>query len=207
MDCQLFDDEIEQDSQQNSAVDTEESECAQVESVETSKQNNAEDTVKTLASTDRRELMHKDTMNVTGNGYFYRTGKIGYFLMYSLLVWYVRLAHIIVFHEHYSAYFDRINTKPSLAASSGDDDATSESIPRDIYKSLAEEENYFAGVKWYNRLWRLLPFTSYWLGAFSYVESVICSVAVVEMMVTFKILLVLRPCRHVKSLGSFLPRY
>ena len=31
-----------------------------------------------------------------------------------------------------------------------------------MYKSIADAEDKDAGVKWYNRLWRVLPFTSYW---------------------------------------------
>lgn len=60
----------------------------------------------------------------------------------------------------YVAYFDRVQ-KPNLAAPAGDNDA-GELNPRDVYKSIAEAEDSEAGVKWYNRLWRFLPFVSYW---------------------------------------------
>ena len=55
-----------------------------------------------------------------------------------------------------------LNKKPSLAAPPGDNDDTSAVLPRDVYKSIAAAEDLDAGVKWYNRLWRFLPFMSYW---------------------------------------------
>ena len=63
--------------------------------------------------------------------------------------------------QHNTAYFDWVK-KPSLAAPSGDNNDSNEAILRDVYKSIAEAEDLDAGVKWYNRFWRFLPFMSYW---------------------------------------------
>ena len=70
----------------------------------------------------------------------------------------------VLIHSLYSAhaaYFGRIK-RLSLAASSGDNNDTNELMPRDLYKSIAAAEDLDAGIKWYNRLWRFLPFMSYW---------------------------------------------
>jgi hypothetical protein len=47
-------------------------------------------------------------------------------------------------------------------ASSGNNDDASEVSPRDVYKSVSKAEDLAAKVQWYNRVWRFLPFVSYW---------------------------------------------
>eukprot|EP00986_Skeletonema_menzelii_P009577 scaffold4385_cov162-Skeletonema_menzelii.AAC.5 len=107
-----------------------------------------------INSSDRRHVMHKDSTNAAGHGYFYQT------------------AHTRTFYlPRYVAYFDRVQ-KPNLAAPSGDNNDASELSPRDVYKSIAEAED--AGIKWYNRLWRFLPFVSYWGLLLVGVRDIIC---------------------------------
>lgn len=73
---------------------------------------------------------------------------------------------VLLAHTKYNvAYFDRVNipTRSSLVSSFGDKDADkTETLPQDAYKYVSEEEEYSDGVKWYNRLWRTLPFISHW---------------------------------------------
>ena len=88
------------------------------------------------APSSRRDFMKKDSLDATGQTYFYQT-----------------------------AYFDRIKVKqPSVSSiSSGADDEADENVtPREVYKSVADLEDSEAGVSWYHRVWRFLPLTAIW---------------------------------------------
>lgn len=85
----------------------------------------------------RRDVMKKNNLDASGQGYFYQT-----------------------------AYFDRINLKqPSTTSlkSGTDDDGGNEKVtPREVYKEVAASEESEADMKWYHRVWRFLPFTALW---------------------------------------------
>lgn len=84
----------------------------------------------------RRDVMKKNKLDASGQGYFYQT-----------------------------AYFDRINLKQPSTTSlkSGTDDEGNEKVtPREVYKEVAASEESEADVKWYHRVWRFLPFTALW---------------------------------------------
>jgi hypothetical protein len=90
-----------------------------------------------LDASSRRDAMKKDNLDATGQGYFYQT-----------------------------AYFNRINLKQpdttSLTAGSDDVEEDENITPKQVYKSIAESEDFEAGVKWYHRVWRFLPITAIW---------------------------------------------
>lgn len=88
-------------------------------------------------SSDRRDVMKKGfNLDASGQGYFYQT-----------------------------AYFDRIRLKQphtSLTTGSDDVDENENIYAKQVYKTVAASEDLDAGVKWYHRVWRFLPFTAIW---------------------------------------------
>lgn len=89
------------------------------------------------ASSGRRDVIKKGfNLDASGQGYFYQT-----------------------------AYFDRIRLKQphtSLTTGSDDVDENENIYAKQVYKTVAASEDLDAGVKWYHRVWRFLPFTAIW---------------------------------------------
>ena len=120
-----------------------------------------------INSTDRRQVMDKESGKAT-HGYFYQTGKYALCdkLVRSLIVSFILLTRLYIFYvPRYVAYFDRVK-KPTVATSFGDQDNNDNDAnapkPREVYRAIAETEDFDTGVKWYNRVWRFLPFMSYY---------------------------------------------
>jgi hypothetical protein len=73
--CQLFEETVhEKEQEKHSDADVEGRVVEDADTVEVAPNEDVKSAA-TPSSNDRRELMHKDTMNATGHGYFYQTGK------------------------------------------------------------------------------------------------------------------------------------
>ncbi len=72
-DAQLFEDTV-RDDPQDFGTGAEEPKSPTVED-DGAVEVTPDDTLETVSSTNRREAMHKDSVNATGHGYFYHTGK------------------------------------------------------------------------------------------------------------------------------------
>ncbi len=88
------------------------------------------------APTNRRSLLKKESLDASGQAYFYQT-----------------------------AYFDRIkvNQPKMTSLSSGSDDETNEKVtPKQVYKAVADLEESEAEIRCHHRVWQRLPLKPIW---------------------------------------------